>query len=90
MFALKNVKFVHLPGTPHTTSSPQIQILKRCRNKDTERDLHKPSTEADLKKALKLREAQYQAARNRILGTSLKFPHPPEASLTFPDMIKHF
>jgi len=48
--------------------TPQIKILKRNRNNDIKRDLQKPNAEAELKKALKLREAEYQAARNRILG----------------------
>lgn len=51
-----------------TEYTPQIKILKRNGNNDTKKDLLKQNTEAELKKALKLREAEYQAARNRILG----------------------
>ena len=51
-----------------TEYTPQIKILKRNGSGDTKKDLLKQDTEAELKKTLKLREAEYQAARNRILG----------------------
>jgi len=51
-----------------TEYTPQIKILKRNGGNDTKKDLPKQNTEAELKKTLKLREAEYQAARNRILG----------------------
>lgn len=56
--------------------TPQIKILKRNRNNDIKRDLQKPNAEAELKKALKLREAEYQAARNRILGENYDATKP--------------
>jgi len=46
----------------------QIKILKRNTNNDIQPNQQKPATEAELKRTLKLREIQYQAARDRILG----------------------
>jgi len=63
-----NVTILKGENLSKTVYSPQIKILKRNRNNDIKRDLQKPNTEAELKKTLKLREAEYQAARNRILG----------------------
>merc|ERR1712183_1074829 len=51
-----------------TEYTPQIKILKRSGNLNEKKDTVKQTSEAELKKTLKLREAEYQAARNRILG----------------------
>jgi len=62
------VTILKADNVARTEYTPQIKILKRNGNIDTKPDLPKQNTEAELKKTLKLREAEYQAARNRILG----------------------
>lgn len=64
-----------------TEYTPQIKILKR--NQAVEKkDTVKQTSEAELKNVLKLREAEYQAARNRILGEDYDETKPklPECS----------
>lgn len=51
-----------------TAYSPQIKILKRSNVDNANANKPKNKTEAELKQTLKLREAEYQAARNRIMG----------------------
>lgn len=55
-------------NTGRTEYTPQIKILKRSGLNNVKTNKPKNKTEAELKKALKMREAEYQAARNRILG----------------------
>uniref|UniRef100_T2MAM7 UPF0485 protein C1orf144 n=1 Tax=Hydra vulgaris TaxID=6087 RepID=T2MAM7_HYDVU len=52
-----------------TEYSPQIKILKRSGLKNSNINKPKNKTEAEMKIALKVKEAEYQAARNRILGS---------------------
>lgn len=62
------VKILKAENLGRTEYTPQIKILKRSGNLETKKNIVKQSSEAELKKTLKLREAEYQAARNRILG----------------------
>lgn len=67
--------------------SPQYRILKRDKSNDMKPDMKRTNTEAELKKTLKLREAEYKAARNRILGENYDKPgkssSPSSSSLSF-------
>jgi len=62
------VTILKADNVTRTEYTPQIKILKRNGNLDTKPALPKQNTESELKKTLKLKEAEYQAARNRILG----------------------
>jgi len=62
------VTILKADNVARTEYTPQIKILKRNGNNDTKPNLPKQNTETELKKTLKLKEAEYQAARNRILG----------------------
>jgi len=62
------IKILKAENVGRTEYTRQIKIMRRSVNSDTKKDLVKQNTEAELKKTLKVREAEYQAARNRILG----------------------
>jgi len=61
-----------------TDYTPQIKILKRAAHLNIKKNAPKQKTEAELKQALKMKEAEYQAARNRILGENYDETLPKE------------
>lgn len=65
------------PDNPGRTDyTPQIKILKRAAVNNVKKQKPKQMTEAELKQALKTKEAEYQAARNRILGENYDETRP--------------